>query len=87
MKIKDIRYVKTNETRTDGRYPLRIGSTVDFYLNIKPVMGDVMCLSYILDNQGNEKEGILRTSLVMNVTETEREIIVETVNSIYYLEK
>lgn len=87
MKIKDIRYIKTNKTRTDGRYPLRIGSTVDFYLNSKPNIGSEMYLSYICDNQGNKKEGVLRTSLVTNITETYTDIIVETLNSIYYLEK
>lgn len=87
MKIKDIRHVKTNETRTDGRYPLRIGSTVDFYLGMKPSVGNVMWLSYIFDNKGNTKEGVLKTSLVTNITETDVNFIVETINSVYYLEK
>lgn len=85
MKIKDIKYVGTNETRTDGRYPLRIGSTVDFYM--KPDIGYPMFLSYITDNQGNAKEGILRTSLVENISETNTEIIIKTLNSIYYFER
>jgi len=28
MIIKDIQHIKTGETRTDGRYPLRIGCTI-----------------------------------------------------------
>lgn len=85
MKIKDIKYVNTKETRTDGRYPLRIGSIVDFYT--LPSIGCSMCLSYIKDNKGNQKDGILITSLVNNIVETETEISIETMNSIYVLEK
>lgn len=85
MKIKDIRHLITNETRTDGRYPLRIGSMVDFLFT--PVVGGAMYLSYICDNQGNDKEGVLRTSIVTKITESETEVIVTTVNSVYYLEK
>ena len=86
MKIKNITYVETNETRTDGRYPLRIGSEVEFF-EWEPTVGNVMILHYLKDNQGNPKDGYLRTSTVYDVTETETEIIVETRNSIYYLEK
>ena len=85
MKIKDIRLKNTNETRVDGRYPQRIGSNVEFYA--QPSIGNVMVLSYITDNQGNEKEGILRTSLIDNIVENETEIIITTVNSVYYFEK
>lgn len=85
MKIKDIKNIETNETRTDGRYPLRIGSTIDFYAN--PSIGFPMLLSYIADNQGNAKTGVLRTSLIDSIDETDTEIIVKMINSIYYLEK
>lgn len=85
MKIKDIKYVNTKETRTDGRYPLRIGSIVDYY--IKPEIGYPMLLSYKKDNKGKDKAGILRTSLIRKIVETETEISIETVNSIYVLEK
>ena len=85
MKIKDIRYTETNETRTDGKYPLRIGSTVEFMF--EPVLDDVMFLEYVMDNQGNEKGGCLRTSRVEDIAETDTEIVVTTRNSIYYLEK
>lgn len=86
MKIKNITYVETNETRTDGRYPIRIGSEVEFAF-YEPTVGDVMYLEYIKDNEGNPKEGMLRTSNVRSIEETESEIIVETKNSIYYFEK
>ena len=85
MKIIDIKSVETNETRTDGRYPLRIGSTVEFYLTPSP--GSCMLLAYTHDNLGNPKWGYLRTSTVTDIDETENEVIVTTRNSIYYLEK
>lgn len=86
MKIKNITYVETNETRTDGRYPIRIGSEVNFAF-YEPTIGNVMYLEYVKDNEGNPKEGLLRTSIVHDVIETETEIIVKTINSIYYFEK
>ena len=85
MKIKDIRLKNTNKTRVDGRYPQRIGSNVEFY--VQPLIGNVMVLSYITDNQGNEKEGILRTSLSDIIVDNEKEVIITTVNSVYYFEK
>lgn len=85
MKILDIKSTETYETRTDGRYPLRIGSTVEFYLS--PSIGNCMLLAYTHDNLGNPKSGYLRTSIVTNIDETKYEVIVTTRNSIYYLEK
>ena len=85
MKIVDIKSTKTYATRTDGRYPLRIGSTVEFYQ--KPVPGVSMTLSYISDNQGNPKEGYLTTSTVIDIDETKYDVIITTRNSIYYFEK
>ena len=85
MKILDIQSARTNETRTDGRYPLRIGSTVEFYTN--PLPGCSMVLDYVSDNQGNPKSGLLRTSVVVDVEETKDEIVITTVNSIYHFEK
>lgn len=85
MKITDIVHTYTGKTRTDGRYPLRIGSTVEFY--VPPKVGECMLLSYIADNQGNPKDGILRTSIVQNIIETETVIAVYTLNSVYYFER
>lgn len=85
MKILDIQSTETYETRTDGRYPLRIGGTVEFYMKLIP--GVPMMLSYIADNQGNPKEGVLTTSEIVDVDETRYEVIVTTRNSIYYFEK
>ena len=86
MKIKNITYAETNETRTDGRYPIRIGSEVNFAF-YEPTVGNVMYLEYVKDNEGNPKEGVIRTSNIYNIEETDNEIIVETRNSIYYFEK
>jgi hypothetical protein len=44
-----------------------------------------MLLSYIKDNEGNDKTGYLRTSLVKDFTWYEEKIAVQTLNSIYYL--
>lgn len=85
MKIIDIVHADTGKTRTDGRYPQRIGSTVEFC--VSPKVGEWMLYSYITDNQGNPKDGILRTSIVQNIIETDTVIAVYTLNSVYYFEK
>ena len=85
MKITDIVYADTGKTRTDGRYPLRIGSTVEFLY--QPTVGEYMYLDYVSDNQGNPKSGVLRTSTVKNIIEVGSVIAVYTLNSVYYFEK
>lgn len=85
MKIIDIAHADTGKTRTDGRYPLRIGSTVEFLC--PPTVGECMHYSYIADNQSNPKDGVLRTSVVQNIIETDHMIAVYTHNSVYYFEK
>lgn len=85
MKIKDIVYADTGKTRTDGKYPQRIGSTVNFC--IEPIIGECMYLSYVADNEGNPKTGILRTSPVHSVINNDPVIVVFTHNSVYYFEK
>ena len=85
MKIKDIKYVSTGKTRTDGRYPLRIGSEVEFY--IEPTIGNVAYLKYVTDNQGNPKEGFLQTSIVTDIVYYNKATILTTLNSVYELER
>ena len=85
MQIIDIKHVSTGETRTDGRYTGRIGSEVEF-CSEAPCIGLCMFLSYVKDNQGNPKSGILRTSIVRDVERTEDALIVTTMNSIYYFQ-
>lgn len=84
MKIADIKHRVTKETRTDGRYPLRIGSEVEFYR--RPCEGECMLLLYITDNKGNPKDGILRTSTVQSIERSVSGIAVTTRNSIYCFE-
>ena len=73
------------ETRTDGRYPLRIGSTVSFFFPLE--RNACMLLQYITDNTGAPKEGALRTSRVRAITNRGKELVVTTVNSVYYFEE
>ena len=83
-KIIDIKDIKTLKTRTDGRYPLRIGSIVTL-LNPNLKYNDCAFLEYIKDNQGNPKEGVLRTSIVHMIEIDGLDTILHTHNSIYYL--
>lgn len=85
FKIKDIRNIMTGHTRTDGRYPLRIGSTIYFFA--EPKLNDCMYISYVADNQGNPKDGLLRTSLIKNIIDCDTEIIIYTMNSVYSFER
>lgn len=85
MIIKDIQYIETHETRTDGRYPSRIGSAVEFMY--EPKINGLLWLSYIADNQGNKKSGVVQASRIQDIEETRTMIIITTRNSIYYLEK
>ena len=84
MLIKNITHAQTGETRTDGRYPLRIGSTVEFYFY--PQIGHQLYLKYHQDNVGNPKGGFLITSPVKHVSINENTWIIKTENSVYYLE-
>lgn len=84
MIIEDILSVKTGKTRTDGRYPLRIGCTV----TPMPIScGCRMFLDYVADRDGKPKEGVLCTSPVQSTMESDTALIVKTENSIYILRK
>lgn len=73
--------------RTDGRYPLRIGRTVDFDVT-KLTRNAPMIISYICDSDGTSLEGlVLYTSYVISVTVKVTEVTVETENSIYVFER
>lgn len=85
MIIKDIQHIKTGETRTDGRYPLRIGSTVSFCE--EPTVGWCMWLQYHKDANGHPKEGYLRTSYIEKILRERNLIIVETLNSRYIFQE
>lgn len=69
----------------DGRYPLRKGC-IGNILHLK--CGSVMVFEYTKDNQGNEKQGYLRTSTVADYfDDNDNKIDVYTMNSIYHLKK
>ena len=83
-RITDI--TKDGRTRTDGRYPLRIGSLVEILdMNV----GWRLTLGYLKDAEGNEKSGVLSTSRIVKIDSTFSldEITVTTLNSVYTLTK
>ena len=73
--------------RTDGRYPLRIGRTVD--IDVTKLTEDApMIIRYVSDSDGTSLEGlVLYTSHVISITVKVTEVIVETENSIYVFER
>lgn len=70
--------------RMDGRYPLRKRCTGNIYY-LKA--GNIMIFEYITDNEGNEKQGYLRTSIVDDYEDYGTGVTVYTMNSVYYLKK
>ena len=85
MIIKDIQDINTGKTRTDGRYPQRIGCMVE--LPGLTQVGQCAYLFYLTDNQGYEKDGVLRTSIVTSINWEGEELTIETLNSRYILMK
>lgn len=85
LRIKSITD-KDGSERTDGKYPSRKGCIGEMYFL---ELSNVMIFEYIKDNQGNEKSGYLRSSIVKDykLSEDENELIVYTMNSVYYFEK
>ena len=73
---------KDGNERTDGRYPLRKGCIGNMYFLD---LGNVMIFEYIKDNQGNEKSGYLRTSIVEDYENYDGYTVVYTMNCIYTL--
>lgn len=78
---------KRDETRKDGRYPLRIGRIVD--LDVQQIrVGKPMNLNYLLNADGSDySKKHLTTSPITNLNKMERKLIIETVNSIFEFEK
>ena len=74
--------------RTDGRYPLRIGRTVDLNLNdIK--IGCPMILKYLKNADGSDYSNmVLKTSNVVGIYGVDELFAcIETVNSIFEFER
>ena len=84
-RIVDILDAKTRITRSDGRYPLRIGR-----ITKKPNshIGLPMILEYVRNADGTDYSGnILRTSRVCGSFINEKgNLVVETINSVYEFE-
>lgn len=83
LRIKSITN-KDGTKRTDGRYPLRIGCIGKMWLLESD---EAMMFAYEKDNQGNEKTGYLRSSIVEDYELFKNGVTVYTMNSIYYFEK
>ena len=84
-RIVDIRDAKTRITRSDGRYPLRIGRITK---KPNPHIGLPMILEYVRNADGTDYSGnILRTSRVCGSFINEKgNLVVETTNSVYEFE-
>lgn len=74
--------------RTDGRYPLRIGRTVNLDIS-KLISGVPLILNYVKDENGNDYSGhYLNCSRIQGIhIVSENLFVVETNNSIYEFEK
>lgn len=89
-KIIDIQDIKTKKTKTDDKNLSRIGSIISLYNeDVKEYEFAFLC--YEKDNEGNEKKGVLRTSLIRTVSsyydDGKKNIVIYTCNSIYFLEE
>lgn len=83
-RIIDIWDSKTETTRKDGRYPLRLGRIVK---EPKPNIGMPMILEYLRNADGSDySDRSLRTSRVIEIREKAGILEVETMNSIYIFE-
>lgn len=74
--------------RVDGRYPLRIGRTVEIDMKML-VEGTPLILSYVKDEKGNDYSGYyLQCSRIQSIhIASDKLLTVETNNSIYEFEK
>ena len=77
---------KDGATRTDGRYPLRIGCVVEILVID---IGFPMIFKHTAAARGNGKSGYLQTSRIVKI-ESDSElnnIVIDTLNSVYTLTK
>lgn len=85
--IENITY-KNGIQRTDGKYPNRIGSTVE--LNKVPIVGEPLYFRYVKYNNGELVEDhITRTSCVNDFDSYSMPgyLLIFTRNSIYYFKE
>ena len=85
--MEDIQYANEFETRTDGNYPNRIGSTFQSIMLFG--VGHSVLLEYLKDNLGSPKHGYLHTSPVVDyaafMNEGYAHIIIKSQNSVFFL--
>lgn len=85
--IENITY-KNSTQRTDGKYPNRIGSTVELYKD--PIVGEPLYFRYVKYNNGELVEDhITRTSCVNDFDSYSMPgyLLIFTRNSIYYFKE
>lgn len=82
-RIERITY-KDDTERRDNTYSARKGCIGNIS---KIITGQLLWFDYEKDNQGNNKKGCLRTSVVVDFVEDGDLVIVETMNSVYYFKK
>ena len=85
--IENITY-KNGQTRTDGRYPDRIGSLVN--LLTSPMVGMPLYFQYIKYNDGKLVEDhVTRTSCVDDYDQYSKQgyLLIYTRNSVYYFKE
>ena len=80
-----------NQPRTDGLYPNRIGSIVEVVNLDNDTLntGNCLVMAYLQDNKGNNKEGLLVTSMIQSaiIDINKNKLKIYTLNSVYYLER
>lgn len=75
------------QDRNDGRYPMRIGRTVELDLD-SVKLGKPMIINYLKNADGSDYSNMcLRTSSVMSIISTASTVFIETMNSIFTFEK
>lgn len=76
---------KQGQPRTDAAYSNRIGSTV--WVEYEPEVGSRYVMAYASDNRGHPRQGMIITSAIQNWHETHAGLVIETLNSVFYLQE
>lgn len=83
--LENITY-KNGRTRTDGRYPNRIGSTVSF--KVEPMEKYPFCFRYVKYDKGEcIEDHISITSPVKSIKSSKEYVVIYTEKSIYHFKK
>ena len=82
-RIVDIRDAKTHITRSDGRYPLRIGRITK---KPNPHIGLPMILEYVRNADGTDYSGNILSRVCGSLINEKGNLVVGTMNSVYEFE-